>query len=91
MLVEGTERGKWMGRTRTNKIVFFEPDTGGKVDRTGQLVMLRIDEAGPWSLHGTLTRVVREAPQTLFESMRASKRLPSLPLSLAPRPVPLTK
>ena len=91
VLVEGTERGKWMGRTRTNKIVFFEPDAGGTVDRTGQLVMLRIDEAGPWSLHGALTRVVREAPKALFESIRARKQPPGLPLSLAPTPVPLTK
>jgi tRNA-2-methylthio-N6-dimethylallyladenosine synthase len=91
VLVEGTERGKWMGRTRTNKIVFFEPDASGTVDRTGQLVMLRIDEAGPWSLHGTLTSVVREAPKALFESIRARKQPPGLPLSLAPTPVPLAK
>jgi tRNA-2-methylthio-N6-dimethylallyladenosine synthase len=91
VLVEGTERGKWMGRTRTNKIVFFEPDAGRTVDRTGQLVMLRIYEAGPWSLQGTLTRVVREAPKALFESIRARKQSPGLPLSFAPTPVPLTK
>ena len=91
VLVEGTERGKWMGRTRTNKIVFFEPDTGGTLDRTGQLVMLRVTEAGPWSLHGTLTRVVREAPKALIESIRAMKQPPGLPLSLAAKPVPLTK
>jgi hypothetical protein len=54
-------------------------------------VMLRIDEAGPWSLHGTLTRVVREAPRALFESIRARKQPPGLPLSLTPTPVLLTK
>jgi tRNA-2-methylthio-N6-dimethylallyladenosine synthase len=90
LLVEGMERGRWMGRTRTNKIVFFEPDAEAAIDRTGQLVMVRVDEAGPWSLQGSLMRVVCEAPETLVESMRAGRRSPSLPLSLAPMPGPLT-
>jgi len=90
VLVESTERGRWMGRTRTNKIVFFERDNAGG-DRTGQLVMVRIDEAGPWSLQGSFTRVVREAPVSLFESMRAAAKPISLPLSIAPVHAPLTK
>jgi tRNA-2-methylthio-N6-dimethylallyladenosine synthase len=89
VLVEGNERGRWMGRTRTNKIVFIEPDAAG--DRTGQLVMARIHEAGPWSLQGSVTQVVREAPASLFESMRAAAKPLSLPLSLAPMHAPLTK
>src|SRR5438874_1838783 len=69
VLVEGTERGKWQGRTRTNKIVFFDREPGDSMDRNGQLVMARIEEAGPWSMQGRLTRVVREAPRALFESI----------------------
>jgi tRNA-2-methylthio-N6-dimethylallyladenosine synthase len=50
ILVEGTVKGKWMGRTRTDKIVFFE-DEG---QWTGKLVNVLIAKAGPWSLQGTL-------------------------------------
>jgi tRNA-2-methylthio-N6-dimethylallyladenosine synthase len=50
ILVEGTVKGKWMGRTRTDKIVFFED--GG--EWTGKLINVRIDKTGPWSLQGTL-------------------------------------
>ena len=49
LLVEGSERGKWMGRTRGNKIAFFPADDP-KIDYTGQLVTVRIEEAGPWSM-----------------------------------------
>jgi tRNA-2-methylthio-N6-dimethylallyladenosine synthase len=50
ILVEGAVKGKWMGRTRTDKIVFFEDEGQWK----GKLVSLRIVKAGPWSLQGTL-------------------------------------
>lgn len=49
VLVE--ERGKfgrWKGRTRTNKLVFF----GDSGDRQGQLVDVRIVRSTPWSLQG---------------------------------------
>jgi tRNA-2-methylthio-N6-dimethylallyladenosine synthase len=48
ILVEGAVKGKWMGRTPADKIVFFE-DEG---QWTGKLVNVRIDKAGPWSLQG---------------------------------------
>jgi tRNA-2-methylthio-N6-dimethylallyladenosine synthase len=48
VLVEGRKKDRWRGRTRTNKLVFFE-DEG---DRQGQLVPVRITWAGPWSLVG---------------------------------------
>ncbi|MFC1912418.1 tRNA (N6-isopentenyl adenosine(37)-C2)-methylthiotransferase MiaB [Chloroflexota bacterium] len=48
ILVEGKVRGKWQGRTRTGKIVFFS-DT---VDYTGQLVNIRVEKTSPWSLQG---------------------------------------
>jgi tRNA-2-methylthio-N6-dimethylallyladenosine synthase len=49
ILVEERHRGKWRGRTRTNKLVFF--DTDG-VDWTGQLAQVRIGWTGPWSMQG---------------------------------------
>ena len=48
VLVDGRKRGKWQGRTRTDKLVFFPDDT----DRLGQLVNVQIEKAGPWSLQG---------------------------------------
>jgi tRNA-2-methylthio-N6-dimethylallyladenosine synthase len=49
VLVDGLKKGKWRGRTRTDKLVFFK--AGG--ERLGQLVDVRIDKAGPWALQGT--------------------------------------
>ncbi len=49
VLVEGRKKGKWQGRTRTNKLVFFHDDN----DRLGQLVGVTIDNTSPWSLQGT--------------------------------------
>jgi tRNA-2-methylthio-N6-dimethylallyladenosine synthase len=49
VLVEGRHKGKWRGRTRTNKLVFFDVDDK---DRTGQLVQARITRTGPWSMQG---------------------------------------
>ena len=39
-----------MGRTPTDKIVFFEEEG----QWTGKLVNVHIAKAGPWSLQGTL-------------------------------------
>ncbi len=49
VLVEERHRGKWRGRTRTNKLVFFEVDDR---DWTGQLAQVRITWTGPWSMQG---------------------------------------
>ncbi len=51
ILVEDKQRGRWQGRTRTNKLVFFEDDDN---NWKGQLVNLEITWTGPWSLRGTL-------------------------------------
>jgi tRNA-2-methylthio-N6-dimethylallyladenosine synthase len=48
VLVEGRKKGKWWGRTRTDKLVFFED----RAERKGQLVDVEITHAGPWSLRG---------------------------------------
>jgi tRNA-2-methylthio-N6-dimethylallyladenosine synthase len=50
ILVEGRQRGKWYGRTRTDKLVFFN---SGR-DWLGELVKIRIDKTGPWSLQGKI-------------------------------------
>ena len=52
VLVEEKNRGRWKGRTRTNKLVFFEDETN--TDWHGKLVNLEITWTGPWSLRGTL-------------------------------------
>jgi tRNA-2-methylthio-N6-dimethylallyladenosine synthase len=48
VLVEGQHKGKWMGRTRTDKLVFFAD--GG--DWLGLLARVRISRTSPWSLQG---------------------------------------
>jgi tRNA-2-methylthio-N6-dimethylallyladenosine synthase len=48
ILVEGKSGGKWYGRTRTGKLVFFSNDR----DYPGQLMKIRIDKTSPWALQG---------------------------------------
>ncbi len=50
VLVEGRNRGKWYGRTRTDKLVFFSSGN----DYLGQLVKIKIEKTSPWSLQGKL-------------------------------------
>ncbi len=51
VLVEARNKGKWQGRTRSNKLVFF-PIAEDAGDRLGDLVNVRVERAGPWSLQG---------------------------------------
>lgn len=48
VLVEGLDKGRWRGRTPQNKLAFFADDR----DLSGQLVELKIDWTGPYSLVG---------------------------------------
>ena len=48
VLVEEMHKGRWKGRTRTNKLVFFKSDDNLR----GQTVPVRIEWAGPWSMRG---------------------------------------
>ncbi|MBI2850126.1 MAG: tRNA (N6-isopentenyl adenosine(37)-C2)-methylthiotransferase MiaB [Chloroflexi bacterium] len=50
ILVEGRKKGKWQGRTRSGKLVFFS-DSG---NWRGQLVKIRIEKTSPWSLQGKI-------------------------------------
>ncbi|MBT4512966.1 MAG: tRNA (N6-isopentenyl adenosine(37)-C2)-methylthiotransferase MiaB [Chloroflexi bacterium] len=49
VLVEGHKGERWQSRTRSDKLVFFEHEN----DCLGQLVQVRIDHTGPWSLRGS--------------------------------------
>ena len=49
ILVEGKQKGKWYGRTGTDKLVFFNDNA----NYMGKLVNLRIELSSPWSLQGT--------------------------------------
>lgn len=69
ILVEDEDKGKWKGRTRANKLVFFEDERNW----LGRLAQVRIDRASPWSLQGT--PVGGEAPAA---RSRAFQRLPIL-------------
>ena len=52
VLVEESRRGRWKGRTVTNKLVFFEDSA----DWRGRLAQVRVTHAGPWSLRGAVVR-----------------------------------
>ena len=50
ILVEDSKKGKWHGRTRGGKLVFFVDDNNW----LGKLVEVRIDNTSPWALQGSL-------------------------------------
>jgi tRNA-2-methylthio-N6-dimethylallyladenosine synthase len=52
VLIEGRKNGKWFGRTRSNKLVFFE-DAG---DWLGQLARIQLKKTSPWSLKGKVKK-----------------------------------
>jgi len=59
VLFEGKHKGRWQGRTRSDKLVFLDDAR----DLKGQLVGVRIEKASPWSLRGILSEVVQHAHQ----------------------------
>ena len=50
VLVEGRRKGRWFGRNRNDKLVFFDHPS----DIKGQLVSVRVERTSPWSLQGAL-------------------------------------
>jgi tRNA-2-methylthio-N6-dimethylallyladenosine synthase len=50
VLIEGQEKGKWYGRTRSDKLVFVQDER----DLYAQLVRVKISRTSPWSLKGNL-------------------------------------
>ena len=53
VLVEENTKGKWRGRDRNNKLVFFEHPA----DLLGQLVTVHVTETRPWWLGGDVMHV----------------------------------
>ena len=56
VLFEEKVRGRWRGRTPTNKLVFVENDD----DLRGKMLSVTITWAGPWSMQGALPAVARD-------------------------------
>ena len=50
VLVDGNKDGKWKGRTRTDRLVFFEDYR----ELLGQLVDVQVNNTSAWALQGTL-------------------------------------
>jgi tRNA-2-methylthio-N6-dimethylallyladenosine synthase len=51
VLVEEKHKARWKGRTRNNKLVFFEDDTR---EWKGKLANVKIHWTGPWSMLGEI-------------------------------------
>jgi tRNA-2-methylthio-N6-dimethylallyladenosine synthase len=54
VLVDRRKAGRWQGRTRTDKLVFFDPLDDSEYDMIGELINVRITKTTPWSLQGKL-------------------------------------
>jgi tRNA-2-methylthio-N6-dimethylallyladenosine synthase len=65
VLFEGKVRGRWKGRTETNKLVFVESSE----DLTGQTLPVHIIWTGPWSMQGRL-------PGSQFSSSASLETIP---------------
>ncbi len=61
VLVEGKKSGKWQGRTRGDKLVFFTDNA----NLLGQLVNVKIEHTSPWALQGKVVRHPPEAQQRI--------------------------
>jgi len=59
VLFEEKVKGRWKGRTSTNKLVFVESEG----DLTGQVLPIRITWAGPWSMQGECIKKVSAGNQ----------------------------
>ena len=51
VLVEGQKKGRWWGRTRSDRLVFFEDEENWR----GRLAKVCITWTGPWSLIGNIS------------------------------------
>ncbi len=73
ILVEGKQKGKWKGRTRTNKLVFFADDSSR--DWRGELAEVVITWSGPWSMQAELVTECEKgcAVEARFSGSRSSE------------------
>ena len=65
VLIEGQSRGKWYGRTRSNKLVHIASDEA----LAGQLVIAHVTHTSPWSLQGELRQVIPTLPQPVVSEL----------------------
>jgi tRNA-2-methylthio-N6-dimethylallyladenosine synthase len=78
VLIEGQSRGKWYGRTRSNKLVHIASEQA----LAGQLVLAQVSHTSPWSLQGDLVRIIPTRPQPVLaesEEEPVLVRAPSSP------------
>jgi tRNA-2-methylthio-N6-dimethylallyladenosine synthase len=68
VLVEGTHKGRWRGRTPQNKLVFFDDPRELK----GELVQVYVTHAGPWSMSGETV----DRPQSRRSDFEATGTIP---------------
>ncbi|PIE81230.1 MAG: tRNA (N6-isopentenyl adenosine(37)-C2)-methylthiotransferase MiaB [Chloroflexi bacterium] len=68
VLVEEKHNGRWRSRTPQNKLVFFDDPR----DLKGQLVQVRIEHTGAWSLSGTAVDKPQPVPQPASKSIPLS-------------------
>lgn len=59
VLVEAEVKGRWKGRTDTNKLVFVESND----DLRGKLISAQITWTGPWSMQGRMLPTETVSPQ----------------------------
>jgi tRNA-2-methylthio-N6-dimethylallyladenosine synthase len=73
VLVEDSHKGKWRGRTRQNKLVFFDDGE----DWRGRLADVFITWAGPYSMQGRLASRQPRKSSTAIELMPYETLLPA--------------
>jgi len=52
VLVEGRRKGRWHGRSRSGKLVFFSDND----EMLGKIVKVKIEKTSPWALQGVTNR-----------------------------------
>ena len=60
-MFEEKVKGRWRGRTPTNKLVFVESDE----DLRGRIETVKVTWTGPWSMQATLERQPAEGGEVL--------------------------
>ena len=73
VLVDGHSKGRWQGRTRTDKLVFIDSPQ----DLLGWLVNVRIDHTSPWSLQGSLVQESAAADFADSTKLQAAQSFPA--------------
>jgi len=64
VLVEGKKDGRWFGRNRNDKLVFFDSAETEK----GDMTIVKIEETSPWFLQGSLYNTKNGSPDNPINS-----------------------